>query len=379
MAKRRGSQRGVLLKRGPSWIVRYRRHVVDGDQILYRATSEVVGRCIGPDRISKAEARLAADRIVSIANEVAAVPRMQATLQQFIDTCFEPEHIASMRTEGGKQHYRYLLKEILPAFGGMKLVDITPRKVQMLLSSKAATLSVATVRHIRNALTVIFKRAEFLGFWPEERSLPTKGVKCYGRPPRKVLALSPLQVELIIEHLPAKYRPLVRLLAATGMRIGEAMGLLWSRVNLTESPVLVDNGLILPKNSIYVDRSYRRRFWGPPKSEKSQRVIPMSSAAYVALQQMRDLDKDGGPDDPVFRAPSGVPWDAVNFSQRYFAPACVKAGVPWAHVHCLRHSFASTPGLDASVRRALLGHSKDLHDYVHADHERARAQVEVVN
>jgi len=376
---KRGSQRGKLMKRGPSWILHYSQYVMDEGQLRYLPTTKALGPWKGQGRLTKQEARTEADKIIARTNAISAVPRMRATLQQFIDTCFEPQHIAALRTKGGKAHYRTILRShILPAFGEVKLHELTPQKVQILLSSKSETLSVGTVRHIRNVLSAIFKRAKFLGYWRGE--LPVDGVKCYGAEPKVQRALTALQIDMIVANLPERYRPLVRLLEATGLRISEALGLTWGRVNLTEEPMVVGEALVL-KNSVYIDRSYRDGAWGPTKSAKSRRIVPLTSAGYVALQEMRERDPEAGADDPVFRARSGNPWSAHNFSTRYFKPACVAAGLAWAHVHCLRRTAASIPGMDPLVIQKVLGHAdpKMTKHYQDPDLERARTQMEVVH
>lgn len=120
--KRRGSQRGSLVRRGASWVIKYRRHIVLPDGALeYLRTSEVVGSAVGPEGLSMNNARIEADRIVDKANAVSAIPQQQATLRQFIDVRFQPEHVDALK-KGGRDHYRTILKNhVLPAFGAAAL------------------------------------------------------------------------------------------------------------------------------------------------------------------------------------------------------------------------------------------------------------------
>jgi len=374
--KRRGSQRGSLKNTGGRWYVHFRQHITDDDGNLhYRPTRNAIGPSVGKGRMSRNDARIEADRIVAAANALSAVPQMRATLRQFVDVRFRPEHIAAKRP-AGRAHYEYLLeKHILPSLGEMQLRDITPGKVQLLLSAKAPTLSRQTVTHIRNVLSAIFGHAKLLGFWRGDR--PTEGVKCYGAEPRQARVMTWEQVQFLCAELPVRYRPLVVLMASTGLRVGEALGLRWKRVNLTGETVAVD-GVLIPHNCIAVVDSYSRGQWGPPKTERSRRIVPLPSQAWVALTEMREADLVGGPDDPVFRARTGEPWDAHNIASRFLKVAGAAIGCPWVHWHCFRHTAASLAQLDGAGMQKVLGHAarRMTDHYTTPELERVRAGME---
>lgn len=378
--KNRGTQRGSLARRGESWVVRYRRHVVGADGVLaYTPTTEKVGVAVGPERISKNDARVEAGRIVAEANAIAAVPQQVATFKQFVDARFDPEHIQALRLSG-KTHYGYLLRvHILPAFGDTQLRDITSGRVQLLISSKAAAgLSKQTVTHIRNVISAVFRHAKMLGFW--RGGIPTEGVRCHGKdadPPR---SLSVEQVQLLVAAMNPRYRPLVSLLAGTGLRIGEALGLRWKFCNLTDKYVAVD-GVLVPAYSLAVVQTYSRHTWGPPKTPRSRRTVPLSSTAWIALTEMRERDLTGGGDDPIFRGRTGEPFDSHNIAKRFLKKAGDSISCPWIHFHSLRHTAASLSEMDIAARQKFLGHSSAAMTahYTHVDIEKVRAQLERVN
>lgn len=374
--KRRGAQSGTLSVRGPSWVISFRHHVIDIDGTMrYAFTRKVVGVAVGPDKISKQDARTAANAIMSSAND-SAVPQLMATLAQFVQVFFVPGHVAHLRP-AGRAHYDYLLKvHVLPTLGDLQLREITPGRVQLLLTAKAATLSQQTVVHVRNVLSAIFGHAKVLGYWRGDK--PTEGVKCHGAvaPPQQSLGLS--QLRALTSTIDARYQPLVALLGSTGLRIGEALGLQWKWVNMTDEHKMVD-GLMVPAYSLAVVQSFSRGQWGKLKTPRSRRIVPLSSTAWVALTQMRERNLEG--DDVVFAARTGVPFDAHNIAKRFLKPAAKAIGAPWCHWHTLRHTAISLPDLDAAARQKILGHTaaQTTTLYTHPEIERVRAALERVN
>jgi integrase len=378
--KRRGAQRGSLIVRGKKWKVLFRRHVVDAaGNVQYKATTETIGLAVGAKRMSKTDARAEADRILADANAVSAVPQLQATLRQFVDVRFRPEHIDAL-TPGGQRHYTYVLdNHVLPSLGDLQLKDIGPDLISMLLASKVqAKLSKQTVVHIRNVISAIFSHAKRLKYWRGD--LPTDGVRCHGTPAKEQRSLSHQQLQLLAANIAPPYRPLVTFLPAAGLRIGEALGLRWKNVNMTDQWVNVD-GLDIPPHAFAVVQAYSRGQWGRPKTARSRRIIPLSSAAWVALQEMRERDLTGGGDDPVFRGSTGQPWDAHNLAKRFLKPAGAAIGAPWLHWHSLRHTAASLSDLEPAARQKVLGHASTAQTthYTHPDLEKTRAGLETIN
>ncbi len=372
--KGRGSQRGGLSKRNRSWTVSFRRHVVDerGD-IAYRRTMQRIGPCLGPDKLSKADAQREADRIVSEANALAAVPQMMATLQQFVDVRWIPERVDHLRP-ATRDFYETMLSHILPSLGPLALKDITPPRVQILLSAKSKVLSKRTVTGIRDCLTGIYKHAKRLGFWPGD--IPTEGLAANGADPKEARALSAEQKELWVHQVPLRYRPLLSFLSGTGLRIGEALGLRWKYANLSDHDIAVD-GILIPENCIAIVQSYGKFGWGPVKKSRSRRIIPLVAQAKAALLQMQERDLSGGPDDPIFRARTGNPWDASNIAQDFLKPAARALGFGWASWHTFRHSMN---GLDTATRKVVLGHASEAQtlDYTHQEIKETRRKMETV-
>lgn len=139
----------------------------------------------------------------------------------------------------------------------------------------------------------------------------------------------------------------IRLIALTGARRGEIIGLLWRHVDLAKGL------LVLPPD---------RHKTGGKTGET--RVIGLPALA-VDLLRRQSL---GGPDDPVFPP---LPGHAKLYLDETWRKARVAAGLPEGiGLHGLRHTFASymaMQGAQAAEIMAALGH-KDMSTsqrYVH--------------
>lgn len=173
----------------------------------------------------------------------------------------------------------------------------------------------------------------------------------------------------------AKYKNLFNIvlyktLLATGLRIGEAMALEWSDIDL-------DNGVI------DVNKTLNNRIEiNSPKSMASYRQISIDKATILMLKQYKNRQQVkawelGRSEKIVFS----------NFTGKYFDPNNIRnqlykhfknAGVPNVRFHGLRHTHATlmlNAGMSPKDLQHRLGHSNitmTLNIYVHATEEGAK-------
>ncbi|MCZ7529739.1 MAG: site-specific integrase [Acidimicrobiia bacterium] len=148
------------------------------------------------------------------------------------------------------------------------------------------------------------------------------------------------------------------LLATTGMRRSEVLGLRWSDVDLGEAGLHVRQSLVAVEYEIS---------FSEPKTEKSKRRVALDPHTIMALRSHRARQSEeklaaGGAytdDDPVFADEIGRPLHPESLSQTFKRQAKA-AGLPTIRLHDLRHSFA-TAALEAGVPLKVvsdrLGHS----------------------
>ena len=172
------------------------------------------------------------------------------------------------------------------------------------------------------------------------------------------------------------------LIAATGLRKGEALALSWDR-----SIVNLDEGWLKVRKTL--GRVGTELEFSEPKTERSRRAVPLSAAVVAVLRKHKaaqaaerlragDQWTETG---LVFTTEFGTPVDPRDFL-RVIEDAAKAAGVDGVGVHTLRHS-AAVGWLEAGVHikavADMLGHSSisvtgDI--YGHTSDGTARAAVD---
>jgi integrase len=170
------------------------------------------------------------------------------------------------------------------------------------------------------------------------------------------------------------------LIAATGLRKGEALALRWDRVDLDAGTVKV---------AATISRINQKLVISEPKTDRSRRTVPLPPAVVAMLRKHRTDQKaerlragnqwtDSG---LVFTTEFGGPVDPRNLL-RVIEVAAKTAGGEGVGVRTLRHSAAVgwlESGVHIKAVADLLGHSSiaitgDV--YGHTSDDTARAAVD---
>lgn len=173
---------------------------------------------------------------------------------------------------------------------------------------------------------------------------------------------------------PSRFGVALTLGLGAGLRHSEATGLTLDRVDFLRRQLTVDRQLVTPLQG--------EPTFGPPKSARSYRTVPLADAVVEALARHVELHGTGRHDlvlcgddgRPLRRQRFGVIWDQLR----------QRAGLPAARFHDTRHTYASTllsGGVSVAAAADYLGHSPAelLNTYAHllpADHEHARSVVQ---
>jgi integrase len=177
------------------------------------------------------------------------------------------------------------------------------------------------------------------------------------------------------------YYALYFLALFTGMRRSEILGLRWGDVDFIFTQISVVRSLHHLRNGQFIFRQ--------PKTAKSRRLIALSPAAALALNEHRKnqetickhIGKELSDDDLVFCQNEGGPLlpDTVT---RAWVRMMDKLGLKGVRLHDLRHSHASQllkQGIHPKIVQERLGHSSisvtlDTYSHVAPGLQRAAAE-----
>ena len=174
--------------------------------------------------------------------------------------------------------------------------------------------------------------------------------------------LRPEQVTAIAGKLEEPYATLVLFLAASGLRIGEAIAIKWSDF---EGHVLHVSRRICDGNVDSVKR------------ENSIRQLPVNPSL---VSRMRSL----GEGEWIFCSREGTPVNPGNALKRYIRPAAAELHIHLGGWHDFRHTLATSMrrgGVHPKVVSGILGHARvalAMNVYDHADVEDFRQPLAVV-
>jgi len=137
-------------------------------------------------------------------------------------------------------------------------------------------------------------------------------------------ALTRMQLnEFLIASIGEPYEPLIRFLAWTGCRLGEALALRWPDVDLERRIVVI-------RRSVRVARE------SEPKARFGLRSIDMPKKLIGYLEKLPSRDAN----DLVFPAQGGGYLNARHVHP-VFVRVSKRAGLPPVHPHMLRHTWAT--------------------------------------
>ena len=242
--------------------------------------------------------------------------------------------------------------------GALGLKKINPPAVErFMLALRKAGKSDSTVRQVYTIARTILDAAVRDGLLARN---PVAAVKRPKVTASEATYLSPAQVAALLKAAePSRYAPLFELLVSTGLRRGEALALRWSDVDLTNHLARVRGTLSRVDGELVVTA---------PKSERSNRTIPLSVPAAsvlkaVKVRQAAERLRAGSvwvDTGYVFTTETGEPCDPRNALRALKVAATATGLDDGIGLHTLRHSAASvmlSAGVPLKVVSDLLGHS----------------------
>ncbi|MFC8503815.1 tyrosine recombinase XerC [Pedococcus sp. NPDC057267] len=246
-------------------------------------------------------------------------------------------------------------KHIVPGVGALRLGEVSTARLDRFLQKMLRERGYATAKVARTVLSGI------CGWLVRQDGLPSNPVRDVSRlesdRDRTPRALTVAEVHEWLAMLDAsadarhKDLPeLARFILATGLRLGEALGVRWSDVDL-------DRGILSVERTVIRVRGQGLRA-SRLKSRTSYRVLVLPGWCVTMLKARRV--RLGAFDGPVFPDARGGYRDRNNVG-RAFREARAGTGFDWVKPHTYRKTVATildSSGASARMIADQLGHSR---------------------
>ena len=282
------------------------------------------------------------------------------TVAQFLATWLADVAKPKVRERTYIRYESLVRLHVAPAIGDVALGKLTAQHIVTMHKKIGETVSPRTVGHAHRVLHTALETAVRWGYVARniaELVDPPKVTK----PEMRFLTAE--QARQLLDTARATGHPdeaLYTLLLATGLRLGESLGLRWSDVDLAAGTLSVRRSVHRLPGKGFV--------FAPPKTKRSERTLSLAPFAVEALKRQRvhqntqrlkagDLWDAG---DLVFANAVGRPRELQEMARRSFRPLLASAGLPAVRIHDLRHSAASlllALGVHVKIVSEMLGHS----------------------
>lgn len=403
---RRPAGAGTIIP-GPSggWILRLRvldrvtgRNRTIQRQFRTRRTAEGATKTLLAEWDARQEAALAALE----AKKTPDTPSVEFWARTWLRTHTRDHRPRTLATEEG-----WVERWIIPTLGDRLLCELTPSDLRAAQEKwaeprtlparkprsktdrpepRTVELSPTTVANIARLLRTILRAAVADGLKVAPEVLTMKRPKPAPITRDAVPAAEVRKLLTVLTDAPDRARWLVAML--TGLRSGEALGLLWEHVADDCSTIAVRWQLqrfatgAKPPRTMVARHLEGTRWLTEPKSASGVRVVAVPDVAAQALAQWRK-DQGPSPHGLVWPLPSGRPGNQASDRRRWtelqaLAGVAHPDGRPYT-VHELRHTAATllaSTGVAPADLAQVLGHAKvstTLDYYTHADLTRVRA------
>jgi integrase len=305
----------------------------------------------------------------------------RVTLNEWLDRWLRSLHVSARTRADYENITRRYWREPL---GGYRLDQLTRQAIRDVLADmEAQGLSPRTRQQARTILRIALGAALDDGLVAVNAAVGKRMVPA--QPRREHSVLSAAQVNTLLDGTrDDALGALWAVLATTGLRLGEALGLNWSDLDLDRAELRIQRSLVRPTHGLH---------WllEEPKTEKSRRAVPLLTRTVDALRWHRtrqDAEKitagsaytDRG---FVFATPTGEPLQGTAVYKYVWRPTLKRLGLPKVRLHDLRHSAATLwleAGLPLKLVQELLGHASmtitaDVYSHILPAYRREAADV----
>lgn len=287
--------------------------------------------------------------------------------QDFAEEWFEEYAKINLRSTT-YERMRQLTHRVYPAIGHLRMDKITARQLQGFVNSLAKEganektgkpLASKTIRHNLSFISDVFSYAVKMDLLSDN---PCRKVTIPKGEVKEKPIYSQEEMALLLTRIsgePTKYRAFFFLIAYSGFRRSEMLGLEWKDVDCEH------NVITIKRTSNYT--AGRGTYTDTTKTKKSQRSLKFPQSVMDLLREYKaehdeeriKLGTKWQDYDRLF-----VKWDGrpMNNNTPYFwlKEFCEENNFRFCDIHSLRHFYASAlinEGVDAATVSGALGHS----------------------
>ena len=265
------------------------------------------------------------------------------------------------------ERMKQLTKRVYPAIGHLRMDKITARQLQSFINSLAKEganektgkpLAPKTIRHHLSFISDIFGFAAKMDVVSENPcskvTIPKGEVK-----EKQIYSQEEIAILLSkINNEPTKYRAFFFLVAYSGFRRSEMLGLEWKDVDFENNVISINRtSNYTAERGIYTDTT---------KTKRSKRVLKISPYIMDILKKLKSEQEEEAfhlgdkwiESDRLF-----VKWDGSPMNNQtpygWLKEFCEKNEMPFYGIHSFRHFAASaliSAGLDVVTVSGALGH-----------------------
>jgi integrase len=246
----------------------------------------------------------------------------------------------------------YLRKWILPRWGSYKLSEVKAVQVEQWLKrlsfENGDPVAKGSKAKIRNIMSALYSHAIR---WEWTTTNPITSVRQSAKRQKITEILTVDELISLLDVIPEPFRTAVFLDGASGLRVGELLGLKWVDVDFE-------------CNLIHIKRSIVKQRIVPQRTEGSQKPIPLNGELAKALRLWKMKTNYNRPLDWVYASPAmngTQPYWPNSIFRVYIKPAATKIGltkrIGW---HTFRHTFGTilnANGENPKVIQELLRHA----------------------
>ena len=328
---------------------------------------------------TRAEAQAAMAKVMVAVAERSYVAPSRLTVCAYLTKEWLPAIEATVRPTTYRSYEQHVSFHIVPHIGSLQLEKVSGASLNALYAKLASQgkrdgkrgLSPRTVHHVHTCLHRAFRDAVRWGRLFRNPVDAADPPRVAGPGSREMKTWSAAQVRAFLEATKDdRLYPLWRLLALTGMRRGEVLGVRWQDINLEAGRLAVRRSLIPLGGEVIVSE---------PKTARGRRSIALDvetvevlkAQAAKQLQEQQQFGEGWTDSGYLCTKEDGEPYHP-EVASRYFRQAVRRAMLPMIRPHDLRHTHATLAlqaGIHPKVVSERLGHANisiTLDTYSHA-------------